>query len=464
MAGHFNIPLDVSTKKHHRYLCSLFIRKNSEQRMKYSTQLSGIFLLSSLALSIAAHAADSISLYKTKPLKDSHIYVESAGHQQKFDGVSTVTPKGDVQLQTSRKKKTSDALTFNWKDTWYSSMALETGAPLNLAAIMKTGVMALDVKIDKFDKGGISFKMKCTSDNCNRVVPFTMAARALRDKGWNKVYVPLTCFLHDQDDFSVTTTPFALDVGGEGGVSIANIELLTKAPPKADLLECPDYKTASITPDMLNEWWSIDWWLPRHEQKRREAKAIADKGGKIDLLFIGDSITQGWENEGAPVWEKHYADRNAFAIGFGGDRTENVLWRLQHGAVENMSPQLVVMMIGTNNTGHRHEQPAYTAAGIKKLLTELHQRLPESKVLLLAIFPRDEQPDGGLRQINNGVNEIIKHYVDNKRVFFADINAVFLTQEGVLPKEIMPDLLHPNEKGYSLWAEALEPHLQKLLK
>lgn len=184
MAGHFNIPLEVSTKKHHRYLCSIFIRKNSEQRMKYSTQLSGFFLLSSLALSIEAHAADSISLYKTKPLKNSHIYVESEGQQQKFDGVFTVTPTGDVQLQTSGLEKTSDALTFNWKDTWYSSMTLETGAPLNLAAIMQTGVMALDMKIDKLDKAGISFKMKCTSDNCHRVVPFTMAARALRDKGY----------------------------------------------------------------------------------------------------------------------------------------------------------------------------------------------------------------------------------------------------------------------------------------
>jgi beta-glucosidase len=443
---------------------NLYQQKTREMTLKKLKQLGSIFLLSSLALSTAANAADPILLYKNKPLKDSQIYVESSGQQQKFNGISTVTAKGDVQLQTSSKKKKSDALTFSWKDTWYSSMTLEADAPLNLAAIMQTGVMALDMKINKLDRGGISFKMKCKSENCNRIVPFTMAARELRGKGWSKAYVPLKCFLQEQDDFSATTTPFALEVAGEGDVSVANIELLAKAPQKIDLFECPDYKTASITPGMLNEWWSIDWWLPRHEHKRLEAKAIADKGGKIDLLFIGDSITQGWENEGAPVWKKHYADRNAFAIGFSGDRTENVLWRLQHGAVENMSPQLVVMMIGTNNTGHRQEKPAYTAAGIKKLLTELHQRLPESKVLLLAIFPRDEQPDGSLRQINNGTNEIIKNYADNKRVFFADINSVFLTKDGVLPKDIMPDLLHPNEKGYSLWVEALEPNLQKLMK
>ena len=80
------------------------------------------------------------------------------------------------------------------------------------------------------------------------------------------------------------------------------------------------------------------------------------------------------------------------------------------------------------------------------------------------MFPRDEKPDGQLRQINNGVNALIKDYADNKTIFFADINSVFLTKEGVLPKDIMPDLLHPNETGYELWAKALEPFLQKLLK
>ncbi len=336
--------------------------------------------------------------------------------------------------------------------------------PLDLSAVMKNGVLALDIKIDELEKGGVSFKMECQPESCERVVPFTMVARELRGKGWQKIYVPLSCFVQEQDKFAATTMPFALEVGGKGEVSIANIELLAKAPAQAVLHACPDYKTVSTTPGMLNEWWSIDWWLPRHEQKLADAKAIAAKGGKVDLLFIGDSITQGWEKEGALVWQENYASRNAFAIGFGGDRTENVLWRLQHGAVENMSPKLVVMMIGTNNTGHRHENPATTAAGIKTLLVELQQRLPEAKILLLAIFPRDAQPDGKLRQINAGVNAIIKNYADDKRIFFADINAVFLTKDGVLPKDIMPDLLHPNEKGYQLWAKALEPYLQRLVK
>jgi lysophospholipase L1-like esterase len=141
-----------------------------------------------------------------------------------------------------------------------------------------------------------------------------------------------------------------------------------------------------------------------------------------------------------------------------------VLWRLQHGALENMSPKLVVLMIGTNNTGHRLENPATIAAGINTLLNEIHAQLPAAKVLLLAVFPRDEQPDGKMRLNNKGVNAIIKDYANDKNVFFADINSVFLAKDGVLPKEIMPDFLHPNEEGYRLWADALEPHVKKLLK
>lgn len=436
--------------------------------MKKFNQLAVLGLITAFIVTtfLSAHAAQTsnIVLYKASPLKSWQVFIENYEQQQVLSGVSAALPKGDVKVQTTDKDVQEDALTFTWKDTWRAGMTLESGEPLDLTAHIKTGVLALDINIIELAKGGVSFKMECQKEACDRVVPFTMAARDLIGKGWQKIYMPLSCFKQEQDNFSATSMPFALEVGGAGEVAVANVELLIQTPKGVSLQTCPDYKTVSVTPSMLNEWWSIDWWLPRHEQKLADAKAIKEKSGKIDLLFIGDSITQGWEKEGAPVWKKHYADRNAFAIGFGGDRTENVLWRLQHGAVENMSPKLVVMMIGTNNTGHRHENPATTAAGIKNLLNELQQRLPQSKILLLAVFPRDEKPDGHLRQINNGVNSIIKNYADNKRIFFADINSVFLTKEGVLPKEIMPDSLHPNEQGYVLWVKALEPYLQRLLK
>lgn len=436
--------------------------------MKKLSQLAVLGLITTFIVApiFSAHAdqASNIVLYKASPLKSWQVFIENYEQQQVLSGASAALPKDDVKAQVTDKDVKKDALTFIWKDAWRAGMTLESGDPLDLSAHMKTGVLSLDLNIIELAKGGVSFKMECQKEGCDRIVPFTMTARELIGKGWKKIYVPLSCFKQEQDNFSATTMPFALEVGGAGEVAVANVQLLIQTPKDVTLATCPDYKTVSVTPGMLNEWWSIDWWLPRHEQKLADAKAIKDKGGKIDLLFIGDSITQGWEKEGAAVWEKHYAQRNAFAIGFGGDRTENVLWRFQHGALENMSPKLVVMMIGTNNTGHRHENPATTAAGIKNLLNELQQRLPNAKVLLLAVFPRDAKPDGQLRQINNGVNALIKNYADNKKIFFADINSVFLTKEGVLPEAIMPDLLHPNEKGYELWAKALEPHLQKLLK
>ena len=405
-----------------------------------------------------------IDIYKSSPLTSWNLFIENYETQQKLAGDSTSLPKGDVKVQLSDKDTQKDALTFSWQDTWRAGLTWEKGIPLDLTSYMASGVLALDLKINELAKGGVSFKMECQEKNCDRRVPFTLKARELVGKGWQKVYVPLTCFKQDQDNFNAVTMPFALEVGGKGDVSVANVELISAAPANVSLHSCPDYKTQSITPDMLNEWWSIDWWLPRHQQKLADAKAIFEKGGKIDLLFIGDSITQAWEKEGAEVWKKYYAPRNGFAIGFGGDRTENVLWRLEHDAVKGMNPKVTVLMIGTNNAGHRRENPQTTAVGIKKILEKLKQDLPDTKILLLAIFPRDEKPDGELRLINEEVNKIIQTYADNKRIYFANINQAFLTSDGTLTKEVMPDLLHPHEYGYELWAKALEPHLQKLLK
>ncbi len=201
------------------------------------------------------------------------------------------------------------------------------------------------------------------------------------------------------------------------------------------------------------------WWTERHEQK---LKALKEQK-TVDLLMIGDSITHGWEGHGKKVWENYYAKRNAFNIGYGGDRTEHVIWRLQHGEVGGITPKLAVIMIGTNNTGHRQDPPKATAAGIKAIIGELRKKLPKTKILLLAVFPRGAYKDNRLRKINDGINKIIKDYDDDKTVFFLDINSTFLTDDGVLPKAIMPDFLHPREDGYRMWAEAMEPTIKKLM-
>ena len=205
--------------------------------------------------------------------------------------------------------------------------------------------------------------------------------------------------------------------------------------------------------------WAVKWWMPRHEQKLAAMK----KQGKVDLLMIGDSITHGWEGRGRKTWDKYYAKRNAFNIGFSGDRTEQVIWRLQHGEVEGIAPKLAVIMIGTNNTGHRQDKPENTAAGIKAIVAELQKRLPKTKILILAVFPRGAKSDDKLRVINDGINKRIADFADYKKVFFLDINDKFLAENGTLPKSIMPDLLHPNPKGYEIWAEAMEPSIAKLM-
>lgn len=215
---------------------------------------------------------------------------------------------------------------------------------------------------------------------------------------------------------------------------------------------------AAVTPEEQTAEWAKPWWMPRHEEKLAEKS----KAERVDLVWIGDSITHGWEGEGKEIWKQRYASRHALNLGFSGDRTENVLWRLQHGAIDGISPKLVVVMIGTNNTGHRQDPADQTAAGVAAILGELEQRVPDAKVLLLAIFPRGETAEDPLRKLNTEINAELAKLADGERVHFLDINERFL-EDGNLPKSIMPDLLHPNAEGYRIWGEAIEPKLAKLM-
>ena len=200
-----------------------------------------------------------------------------------------------------------------------------------------------------------------------------------------------------------------------------------------------------------------EWWKKRHAQKVAEARKQPH-----DLIFIGDSITHSWENAGKTTWEKYYGERKALNLGFSGDRTEHVLWRINNRELQKQkNAKAIVMMIGTNNTGHSQQDPSETADGIERILSALRARCPQAKVLLLGIFPRDHKPDGKLRQINNAINERIAKLADGERVHFMDIGGKFLDKDGVLPKEIMPDFLHPKAEGYRIWAEAIEPKLRE---
>ena len=226
----------------------------------------------------------------------------------------------------------------------------------------------------------------------------------------------------------------------------------------------------AATPAPQDADWAKGWWPVRHREKLAERDRLVASGEPLGIVFVGDSITHGWESAGEPLWAERFAKHGAFNIGFSGDRTEHVLWRLgvgdageENNELAGLTPELFVMMIGTNNTGHRQDPAEETAAGIAQIVDRLHGLSPESKLLLLAIFPRGATTDDPLRQLNDAINERIGDLGRRDYVEFLDINDVFLDEHGVLPKQVMPDLLHPNAAGYRLWADAIEPHVERLL-
>lgn len=203
---------------------------------------------------------------------------------------------------------------------------------------------------------------------------------------------------------------------------------------------------------------SGDGWQARHTGILSRVRQ-----GHVDLLMIGDSITQGWDEEGHQVWETYYGHRQAVNLGFNADRTEQVLWRLQNGELDGIWPKVAVVMIGTNNSGTRKDPSEQTAAGVQAILTVLRMRLPETKILLLGIFPRGATATDPLRQLNRTINERLREFADRQNVFYLDIGSRFLDAEGGLKADLMPDLLHPSEAGYRVWAEAMESQLKLLL-
>jgi lysophospholipase L1-like esterase len=197
---------------------------------------------------------------------------------------------------------------------------------------------------------------------------------------------------------------------------------------------------------------SEDWWLTRHQQKLAERQAIDQS---IDMLFLGDSITHAWEVEGEEYWQQYFVPRKSLNLGYAGDRTEHLLWRIQNGEIDSLSPEWVVLLIGTNNAGHRHDEPENIGAGVKVILDELKLQLPQSKILLMAIFPRSRDNKKRMRKRVDATNKIIQGFTDQKHVLWLDINQQFLTEQGVLLESVMPDLLHLNRLQYEVWAKAI---------
>ncbi len=239
---------------------------------------------------------------------------------------------------------------------------------------------------------------------------------------------------------------------------LAGVLLVGCGSPQARAFKTVEAKSHSaVTPVEQTAEWAVKWWKPRHEAV---CKRLVQ--GHVDVLFIGDSITHGWENAGKELWETYYAPRTAVNMGFSGDRTQHVLWRLDHSDFKGISPKLAVMMIGTNNSNGNDNSAEEIADGIIAICHRLRTRLPEMEILLLAVFPRNPGP-GEQREKNAEASRLAARIADGKTIHYLDINRQFLTDQDVLTKAVMPDYLHPNATGYQIWAEAIESKVAELL-
>jgi len=222
--------------------------------------------------------------------------------------------------------------------------------------------------------------------------------------------------------------------------------------PHSIVAEEPKATHAAIDPQPKKD----EGWQKRHATINENVKKTPDS----QLIFIGDSITAGWGNAGKEAWAKHYAPRKAVNLGIGGDRTQHVLWRLDNGNLEGVKPKAAVIMIGTNNSGS--DSAAHIADGITAIVKKLRTKLPDTKILLLGVFPRGEKTNAQREKLVE-VNKTVAKLDDGKSVHYLDISQNLMNPDGMIMKEVMPDFLHLSPKGYDIWANSIEAKLKELL-
>jgi len=216
-------------------------------------------------------------------------------------------------------------------------------------------------------------------------------------------------------------------------------------------------------------------WARRHDEK-----VALLRQHKYDLLLVGDSITHNLDKPPfKAVWDQFYVPRNAIDLGYSGERVENILWNLQNGELDNQSPKAVVLLIGTNNTDDANYKDVYSpqdvARGTEMIVKLLREKLPDTKILLLRVFPRQNRywidketniergSEEKRWEANLRASELASKLADDKFVFYLDVNHVFLRLDGSIDPALMPDLLHPSPQGAFLWARAMDPLLAKLM-
>jgi beta-glucosidase len=199
--------------------------------------------------------------------------------------------------------------------------------------------------------------------------------------------------------------------------------------------------------------------VPRNAGRHDSFVEIAKKGD-IDLLLVGDSITDLWRNS-TETYATYFGKYKVANFAISGDTTQGVLWGLQNGEGTGFQPKAIMMMIGTNNSGGNTGPEI--AEGVGAIVLELRKDFPNAKILLLAIFPRNAPTSAG-RRVNAEASAIYSKLGDNKNIFYMDIGQKFLSPDGTISTEIMADGLHPTAKGYVVWGEAIKDKLAELMK
>lgn len=218
-----------------------------------------------------------------------------------------------------------------------------------------------------------------------------------------------------------------------------------------------DARTSNKTrdPGLFGDYWWANRFLSRH----RLAEAFLSRS--VDVVLIGDSITHFWEWHHPDSWRRFTAHRTALNLGYGGDRTQNVIWRLEHGELEGYRAKNIVLMIGTNNNSVKEADPAIVACAIKKIIGMIRERQPEARLILHPIFPRGVSADapehGAARLKNDMTNRILKEFVvADGKIAWVDFNDKLVDASGWVPKEMMADQIHPTEEGYEIWRKELD--------
>lgn len=224
--------------------------------------------------------------------------------------------------------------------------------------------------------------------------------------------------------------------------------------------EPPPPPSDPVTPvprDRDYDWMSRARWQEMHAANVTEAAK-----GEAELVFLGDSITE--MTRGSESWKQAFGSYRYVNFGIGGDRTQNVLWRLEHGAIGALKPKLVVLLIGTNNIGTTPDDVGDITRGVTAVVARLRTGFPKTKVLVLGIFPREVKADAPVRKSIVKINAALTKLEDGKTVFVRDVGRIFLESDGTLSTTISGDALHLTEEGCRRWAAVLAPIVQPLME